>query len=95
MGAKKVLVPGLHTIFDLPVYETAFSQDTKIDGEDMTIYHNNQLEYAIKKLNKEERHDAVVFFGNYNSAFLTLKSYALEEHRTSTYLFQFININKK
>lgn len=79
LGAKKVVVPGLYTIFRLPIYRTAFpgSPDMWEVNDDLAIHHNVRLARAIDKLNRDERPDAAVVYGDYYSAFESMESYAV------------------
>ncbi|XP_057772908.1 acetylajmalan esterase-like [Salvia miltiorrhiza] len=79
LGARKVVVPGLYTIFRLPIYRTAFpgNNDMFEVSDDLAIYHNALLQRAIDKFNQEESPDAMVIYGDYFTAYERLETYAV------------------
>lgn len=86
MGANKVVVPGLYTIFQLPIYRTAFygNSDMWEVNDDLAIYHNVQLIEAINKFNQEaENPNVAVVYGDYFSAYEALESYSVDGMYTS------------
>ncbi|XP_057804615.1 acetylajmalan esterase-like [Salvia miltiorrhiza] len=79
LGARKVVVPGLYTIFRLPIYRTAFggNNDMFEASDDLAIYHNALLQRAIDKFNQEESPNAMVTYGDYFTAYERLETYAV------------------
>ncbi|KAH6820973.1 hypothetical protein C2S53_018428 [Perilla frutescens var. hirtella] len=85
-GAKKVVVPGLYSIYRLPLFQTIFAgnPDMYTLSEDLAYQHNSELRSAIDKLKEEERRNAAVAFEDYAGAYSSLDNYALGRMHTST-----------
>lgn len=78
MGGKRVVVPGVYSIYQLPIFQMTFSNNPDMYewSDDLAIHHNVQLRDAIDKLNRQERHDAVVAFADYYAAYRTVGDYS-------------------
>ncbi|XP_057773042.1 acetylajmalan esterase-like [Salvia miltiorrhiza] len=79
LGAKRVVVPGLYSVYQLPIFQMTFSDkpDMYEWSDDLAIYHNVQLEQAIDKFNQEESPNAIVAFADYYTAYRSIAYYSV------------------
>ncbi|KAL0320904.1 UNVERIFIED_CONTAM: GDSL esterase/lipase [Sesamum radiatum] len=75
-GATRVVVPGNFPIGCLPIYKTAFHTNTLAAYDenqclkqlnDFAMYHNEQLQQAIQKLQQEHPNAVIIYADNYNA----------------------------
>ncbi|XP_075499500.1 GDSL esterase/lipase At5g03980-like [Primulina tabacum] len=83
-GATRVVVPGNFPIGCLPIYQTAFQSNVSIAYDenqclkqlnDFATYHNQQLQQAIHKLQREIP-NAMIIYGDYYNAYQFLLNFA-------------------
>lgn len=83
-GATRVVVPGNFPIGCLPIYQTAFQSNVSIAYDenqclkqlnDFATYHNQQLQHAIHKLQREIP-NAMIIYGDYYNAYQFLINFA-------------------
>lgn len=91
-GAKRVVVPGLYSMYRLPLHMMVFANNPDMYdfSDDLAIHHNAQLKRAINKLNEEQGPNAIVAYGNYFAAYLTLEEY--QYHRTFPFTYELVRI---
>ncbi|KAL2247714.1 GDSL esterase/lipase At5g03980-like [Sesamum indicum] len=83
-GATRVVVPGNFPIGCLPIYKTAFHTNKSAAYDenrclkqlnDFAMYHNEQLQQAIEKL-QQEHPNAIVVYADYYNAYQHLLHFA-------------------